>query len=148
MGGRRAARRDEDVARWLRWYREQGIRAIGAALLVLRRRDDDGPPRLQALEAVGRADAARRPAPRADPSRAPTSPAGPTTSSSPSACRMVDGVRVEGTTLSIVPTVGVQATVPAEHLPAWRRARRSSWGVAWSGIVRVLVAGLGPVVGG
>ncbi|MCA1703505.1 MAG: methyltransferase, partial [Actinobacteria bacterium] len=50
---------DARVARWLEWYRERDIKAIGAAFLLLRRREDDGPARLQALEA------STRPTPRA-----------------------------------------------------------------------------------
>jgi hypothetical protein len=122
------ATHEEDVARWLRWYRERGIEAIGAAFLLLRRRHDDGPPRLQALEAV------TAPTPRAgvhlerilggtdlaargdDGLRA-------------TRLRMADGVRIEQTTrrrggtwqpaaatVRAVPTVGVQASVPAELL--------------------------------
>jgi len=45
-------RRADEIARWLGWYRERGIEAIGGAFLLLRRRADDGPPRLQALEAT------------------------------------------------------------------------------------------------
>jgi len=116
--------RAEDVPRWLRWYREQGIEAIGAAFLLLRRRDDDGPPRLQALEAV----------------TAPTQRAGVHVERIlrgtdlaargddallAARLRVTDGVRVERTarrragawehepaTVRVVPTVGVQATVP------------------------------------
>jgi hypothetical protein len=44
--------REDRIARWLDWYAEEGIAAIGAGFLLLRRRDDDGPPRLQALEAA------------------------------------------------------------------------------------------------
>ncbi len=119
---------EEDVARWLRWYREQGIRAIAGAFLLLRRRADDGPPRLQALEAVTPAtpraglhvarilqgtDLAAR---ADDDLRA-------------AALRVADGVRVEQATrrrggawepgearLRVVPTVGVQATVPGALL--------------------------------
>jgi SAM-dependent methyltransferase len=112
---------------WLEWYREQGIEAIGAAFLLLRRRADDGPPRLQALEA----------------STAPTPRAGLHVERLLSGADLVDrgdagllatpltfadGVRVEQTTrrrggawqpgpatISCVPSVGVQAVVPAEH---------------------------------
>lgn len=119
-------RHEEEVARWLRWYRDRAIQAIGAGFLLLRRRRDDGPPRLQALEAVtpatpragvhverilhgtdlvGRGDDALR----------------------EQRLRIVDGVRVEQTTrrrggawqaeaarVRVVPTVGVQTTVPAD----------------------------------
>jgi hypothetical protein len=124
---------EAQAARWLDWYREQGIEAIGAAFLLLRRRADDGPPRMQALEAVtpstpraglhvarilAGTDLAAR---SADALRA-------------TVLRVADGVRVEATTrrragawqaeearLRVVPTVGVQAAVPGELLGlVWR----------------------------
>jgi len=119
---------DERVARWLRWYREQGIRAIGAAFLLLRRREDDGPARLQALEA------ATASTPRAgvhvERMLAGTDLAARSDEELRAAVLgVVDGVRVAHTTrrragawhpgpatLRLVPTVGVQEEVPAELL--------------------------------
>ena len=105
------------VDAWLGWYREQGIEAIGAAFLLLRRREDDGPPRMQALEAT------TAPTPRAglhvERILSGTDLAAQGDDALRAAnLRLADGVRVEGTTISSVPTVGVQATVPAAHLPA------------------------------
>jgi methylase of polypeptide subunit release factors len=119
-------RHDEEVARWLRWYRDRGIRAIGGAFLLLRRREDDGPPRLQALEAT--APATPRAGMHVERILRGTDLAG---RGDDELCaqrlRAVDGLRVEQTTrrrasawepgparVSVVPTVGVQATVPAE----------------------------------
>jgi len=119
---------DERVARWLSWYRERGIRAIGAAFLLLRRREDDGPPRLQALEATTAST------PRAglhvERMLAGTDLAGRDDEALQGAVLgVVDGVRVEHTTrrstgawhrgpgtLRAVPTVGVQEEVPADLL--------------------------------
>ena len=121
--------RDARVARWLEWYRDRGIRAIGAAFLLLRRREDDGPPRLQALEA------STTPTPRAglhvERMLRGTDLAGRGDEALQTAVlAVVDGVRVEHTlrrragawqpgqaTLRIAPTVGVQAVVPADLLP-------------------------------
>lgn len=119
---------DEQVARWLEWYREQGIQAIGAAFLVLRRREDDGAPRLQALEATTAST------PRAG-LHVQRMLAGTDLGSrgdealQAAVLRVVDGVRVAHTTrrragawhpgpatLRVVPTVGVQEDVPAELL--------------------------------
>jgi len=110
--------------RWLAWYRAEGIEAIGAAFLLLRRRADDGPPRLQALEAVTPST------PRAG-RHVERILAGTDLSARgeeallATALRVPDGVRVARTarrragawvageaTVSCVPTVGVQATVP------------------------------------
>jgi methylase of polypeptide subunit release factors len=105
--------RTEDVERWLRWYRERRIEAIGAAFLLLRRRDDDGPPRLQALEAVS------PPTPRAglhvERILRGTDLAG-ASDDALLATRLctADGVRVEGGRIRARPTVGVEAGVPAE----------------------------------
>ena len=123
------AGREERIATWLAWYAERDIAAIGAAFLLLRRREDDGPPRLQALEAdtpatpragmhVERILRGTDVAARADAELLAT------------ALRIPDGVRVEQTTrrrsgawvgedavLRCVPTVGVQTTVPAEQVP-------------------------------
>ncbi len=121
-------RRDEDVARWLRWYRERGIEAVGAGFLLLRRRADDGPPRMQALEAVTPST------PRAGLHVArilagTDLAAGEDEALRATVLRVADGVRVEATTrrragawqpeearLRVVPTVGVQAAVPGELL--------------------------------
>ncbi len=121
-------RHDEDVARWMRWYRERGIEAIGGAFLLLRRREDDGPPRLQALEAVTPAT------PRAGLHVARILAGTDLAARGDDALRalvlqVADGVRVEQTTrrragswgpgearLRAVPTVGVQATVPGALL--------------------------------
>ena len=117
------------VARWLEWYRERDIKAIGAAFLLLGRREDDGPARLQALEA------STRPTPRAGLHVERMLRGTDLTSRGDQALRaaavaVVDGVRVEHTThrrggawepgpatLRVVPTVGVQAVVPADLLP-------------------------------
>ncbi|HEV2820752.1 MAG TPA: methyltransferase [Solirubrobacteraceae bacterium] len=121
--------RDARLARWLNWYRDRGIKAIGAALLVLRRREDDGAPRLQALEA------ATRPTPRGGLHVERLLCGSDLAGRGDEALQtmvlaVVDGVAVEhltrrraGTwqpgpaTLRIVPTVGVQATLPADLLP-------------------------------
>jgi methylase of polypeptide subunit release factors len=117
------------VGAWLEWYREHGIRSIGAGFLLLRRRADDGPPRLQALEATTPAT------PRAGLHVERILAGTDLASRGDDALRavrlaVVDGVRVAQTTrrrggawrpgpatLSVVPTVGVQATVPAEAVP-------------------------------
>jgi precorrin-6B methylase 2 len=117
------ARSQDDHETWLSWYREQGIRAIGAAFLLLRRRADDGPPRLQALEAT------QAPTPRAGIHverilRGTDLAAQGDDALLAATLSIVDGVRAEHTArrrggvwvpgpvrLSIVPTVGVQATV-------------------------------------
>ena len=111
------------VGAWLRWYDERGIEAIGAAFLLLRRRDDDGPPRMQALEAV-------RPAtPRAG-IHVERLLAGADLASRPDFTsldlRLHDGVRTEelpdgGLRVSVVPTVGVEMRVPAELAEGVRR---------------------------
>lgn len=118
--------RDATVERWLAWYRERGIAAIGAAFLLLRRRGDDGPPRLQALEA------ATAPTPRAGVHverllQGTDRAARGDDALLAEPLAVLDGVRVQHTTrrrggawepgpvtLGIVPTVGVQATVPAD----------------------------------
>lgn len=108
------------VPAWLDWYDGQGIEAIGAAFLLLRRREDDGPPRLQALEASS------PPTPRAGV-HVERLLRGADLASAPDdelrAMKLViaDGVRAEGTmhrrsgawspgsaTLKIVPTTGVE----------------------------------------
>jgi methylase of polypeptide subunit release factors len=123
----------ERVADWLDWYREQGIEAIGAAFLLLRRRDDDGPPRMQALEA------ASAPTPRAGVHverllRGADLASGDDDALAALRLAVVDGVRVAGTTrrrggawvpgeatVSVVPTVGVQAAVAGEDVELlWR----------------------------
>lgn len=125
--------RDARVARWLGWYRDRGIEAIGAGFLVLRRREDDGPPRLQSLEA------STAPTPRAGLHVERLLRGSDLASRGDEALRaaslaVVDGVRVEHmtrrragawrpgpATLRIVPTVGVQAVVPADLLALlWR----------------------------
>ncbi len=116
----------EQVARWLGWYREQGIDAIGAAFVLLRRREDDGPARFQGLEAVTPST------PRAGVHLERILAATDLAASSDDEVRglrlrIADGVRVAQTTrrragawaadaavVSCVPTVGVQLTVPAE----------------------------------
>jgi len=121
--------RDARVARWLEWYRERDVKAIGAAFLLLRRREDDGAARLQALEA------STAPTPRAGLHVERMLHGTDLASRGDEALRaaalaVVDGVRVEhGTrrragewqpgpaTLRVVPTVGVQAVVPADLLP-------------------------------
>jgi hypothetical protein len=121
-------RRQRDVERWLRWYRERGVEAIGAAFLLLRRRCDDGPPRIRALDAV--TPSTPRAGLHAERILAGTDLA----AHGDDALRaqrlgMVDGLRVEQTTrrrrgawepadarLHAVPTVGVEAAVPAELL--------------------------------
>ena len=105
--------RPEDVERWLRWYRDRGIEAIGAAFLLLRRRADDGPPRLQALEAV------TAPTPRAgthvERILAGTDLAGARDDGLlATRLRVARGVRVEDGRIRARPTVGVEAAVPAE----------------------------------
>jgi methylase of polypeptide subunit release factors len=122
-------RRAQDVDRWLRWYAERDIEAIGAAFLLLRRREDDGPPRLQALAATTPST------PRAGVHverilRGTDLAAQGDDALGALALRVVDGVRVEQTTrrragawepgpgrLRAVPTVGVEASLPAELLP-------------------------------
>jgi methylase of polypeptide subunit release factors len=122
-------RHDEDVARWLCWYRQRGIEAIGAAFLLLRRREDDGPPRLHALEAV--TPATPRAGLHVERILHGTDLAGRGDDElRATRLRVVDGVRVEQVTrrrrgawepgparLHAVPTVGVEATVPADLLP-------------------------------
>jgi methylase of polypeptide subunit release factors len=118
--------RPEDVPRWLRWYREQGIEAIGAAFLLLRRREDDGPPRLQALEA-GTPSTQRAGVHLGRILRGTDLASGGDAALLAARLRVVDGVRVERTArrrggaweheeaiVRVVPTVGVQATVPGE----------------------------------
>jgi len=120
---------DARVERWLEWYREGDIEAIGAAFLLLRRREDDGPGRLQALEAAARST------PRAGLHVERLLRGTDLASRGGEALRaavlaVVDGVRVEHTThrragewqpgpatLRVVPTVGVQAVVPGHLLP-------------------------------
>lgn len=120
--------RDQDVARWLRWYRDRGIEAIGAAFLLLRRREDDGPPRLQALEALTSAT------PRAGVHverilRGTDFASRGDDELLRERLRLCDGVRVEQVTrrrrgawdaaparLRVIPTIGVQASVPADLL--------------------------------
>jgi methylase of polypeptide subunit release factors len=120
---------DARVARWLAWYRERGIEAIGAAFLLLRRREDGGPARLQALEAT------TAPTPRAGVHVERLLRGTDLASRGDEALReaalgVVDGLRMEHTTrrragawqpgpatLSVVPSVGVQAVVPADLLP-------------------------------
>lgn len=120
----------ERVEAWLDWYREQGIEAIGAAFLLLRRRDDDGPPRLQALEAW--APATPRAGVHVERLLAGADLSGALSDDAlrAAALRVVDGVRVQHVTrrrggdwhaagearLSVVPTVGVEMTVPGELL--------------------------------
>ncbi|HEV2770174.1 MAG TPA: methyltransferase [Solirubrobacteraceae bacterium] len=119
---------DARAARWLAWYREHNIEAIGAAFLCLRRREDDGPPRLQALEA------STRPTPRAGLHverllRGTDLAAGGDEALRAATLAIVDGVRAEHTTrrraggwqpgpatLRVVPTVGVHTDVPADLL--------------------------------
>ena len=124
----------EDRERWLRWYAEQEVEAIGAAFLLLRRRSDDGPARLQALEAVEAPTA--RAGVHVERILAGTDLAASRSDEELRAARLavVDGVRVHRTTrrragawqegdatLSCVPTVGVRATVPAAQLDLlWR----------------------------
>ena len=101
------------MERWLRWYRDRGIEAIGAAFLLLRRRADDGPPRLQALEAV------TAPTPRAgthvERILAGTDLAGARDDGLlATRLRVARGVRVEDGRIRALPTVGVEAAVPAE----------------------------------
>lgn len=120
---------DTRVARWLEWYRDRDIKAIGAAFLLLRRREDDGPARLQVLEA------STRPTPRAGVHVERLLGGTDLASRGDDALRaaplaVVDGVRVEHTTrrragawqpspatLRVVPTVGVQAVVAGDLLP-------------------------------
>jgi precorrin-6B methylase 2 len=120
------ARSEADHETWMRWYRDQGIHAIGAAFLLLRRRSDEGPPRLQALEAT------QAPTPRAGIHVERILAGTDLAAQGDDALRearlaIVDGVRAEHTArrrggaweagpvrLSIVPTVGVQASAPAE----------------------------------
>lgn len=121
--------RDARVARWLEWYHERDIKAIGAAFLVLRRREDDRPARLQALEA------STRPTPRAGLHVERLLRGTDLASRGDEALRaaalaVVDGVRVEHmthrragawqprpATLRVVPTVGVQTVVAGDLLP-------------------------------
>jgi methylase of polypeptide subunit release factors len=118
--------REERVGRWLAWYAEQGIAAVGAGFLLLRRRADDGPPRLQALEAATPAT------PRAGIHVERLLRGADLASRGDDALRsarltVVDGARVAHTarrrdgawrpgdaTVSVVPTVGVQAEVPGD----------------------------------
>jgi SAM-dependent methyltransferase len=108
------------VDAWLCWYDERGIEAIGAAFLALRRRDDDGPPRLQALEAV------RMPTPRAglhvERLFAGADLAGREDFAGLHVA-MVKGVRTEETAdgalrVGVVPTVGVETVAPAALVAA------------------------------
>jgi methylase of polypeptide subunit release factors len=106
---------DEERARWLAWYRAEGIAAIGAAFLLLRRRADDGPPRLQALEA------ARAPTPRAG-LHVERILAGTDLAAEPDEVlarrrlRLAKGVRVEDTgVVRCVPTVGVQLALDEDE---------------------------------
>lgn len=121
--------RDARVARWLEWYGERDIKAIGAAFLVLRRREDDRPARLQTLEA------STRPTPRAGLHVERLLRGTDLASRGDEALRaaalaVVDGVRVKHmthrragawqprpATLRVVPTVGVQTVVPGDLLP-------------------------------
>ncbi len=106
--------RPGDVERWLAWYRERAIGAIGAAFLLVRRRADDGPPRLQALEA------ATAPTPNAgvhlERILRGTDLAGAGDDELRALrLRLAPGVRLDGATLRAVPTVGVQAAVAPGH---------------------------------
>ncbi len=121
--------RDARLARWLEWYQERDIRAIGAAFLLLRRREDEGPARLQAVEASA------RPTPRAGLHverllRGTDLASRGDQALQAAVIAIVDGVRVEHTThrraaawqpqpatLRVVPTVGLEAVVPADLLP-------------------------------
>ena len=116
----------DEAGRWVGWYRDQGIEAIGAALVLLRRRADDGPPRFQGLEAV--TPATPRAGVHLERILAGTDlAAGSDDDVRALRLRIADGVRVAQTTrrragawagdaavLSCVPTVGVQLTIPAE----------------------------------
>ena len=117
-----------DAERWLRWYGERGIEAIGAAFLLLRRRADDGPPRLQALEA--RTASTPRAGVHVQRMLAGTDLAASADDELLSRrLRIADGVRVDRTTrrraaawvegdatVRCAPTAGVQTTVPGELL--------------------------------
>jgi methyltransferase family protein len=118
-----------EAARWVAWYRERGIGAIGAAFLLLRRRADDGAPRLQALEAAAPAT------PRAGIHVARMLAGTDLAALGDEALlarwlRVADGVRVEQVTrrrggawtpgaarLRAVPSAGVEGGAPAELLP-------------------------------
>jgi len=118
----------EDVARWLAWYREEGIEAIGAAMVLLRRRADGGPPRMQALEAV--TPSTPRAGVHLERILAGTDRAALAGDAlKDQRIRVADGVRIvqttrrragawadDAATISCVPTVGVQLTVPADLL--------------------------------
>lgn len=116
------------VDAWLRWYEERGIEAIGAAFLLLRRRADDGPPRMQALEAV------RPPTPRAGIHVERLLAGADIASRSDFTSldlRLLEGVRTGelpggGLRVSVVPTVGVEMRVPAEHAEEVRRLHPAS----------------------
>ncbi len=119
---------EADIARWLRWYRERGIEAIGAGFLLLRRREDDGPPRLRALEAMAAAT------PRAGVHverilRGTDLGSRGDEALLAARLRVVDGVRVEQVTrrrgggwepgaarVHAMPTTGVEGSVPAALL--------------------------------
>jgi hypothetical protein len=96
--------RDDDAARWLDWYRDRGIEAIGAGLLVVRRRDDGDPPHLRALEATA------PPTPRAG-LHVERILAGGDLAAAPDDVLLASRLRLAG---PAEPSAGVRATVPAE----------------------------------
>jgi SAM-dependent methyltransferase len=96
-----------DDVRWLDWYRERGIEAIGAGLLVIRRRDsddDDAPLRLRALEATA------APTPRAG-RHVERILAGIDLAAAPDDVLLASRLRLAGPE---EPSAGVRADVPAE----------------------------------